>query len=166
MEPEERDGIGNETSITRRMPAGVGVFQRIKPHIRIAMIIQRIAGFRHDRVRREEVTQRRVVPAGVVKIQPQRRLLPLPGEANARRRRPRREASGTEGPVAHLARFHRPAEGDRRAAEVVAQQPVERPVAAQGDAVTIVRSLLNWQLIFLGSKSPSSLEKYMRYIFP
>ena len=148
------------------MPAGIGVLQRVEAHIRIAMIIQRIAGIRHERIRREEVAQRRVVPAGVVKVQPQRRLLPLPGETVARRHRPRREASGAEGPVAHLARLRRPAEGDRRAAEVVAQQPVERPVAAQGDAVTIVRSLLNWQLIFLGSKSPSSLEKYMRYIFP
>mgnify|MGYP006969323855 CR=1 FL=1 len=89
-------------------------------------------------VRRQEVTQRWVVPAGVVKVQPQRRLLPLPGEAVARRRRPRREASGTEGPVAHLARLRRPAEGDRRAAKMVIQQPVERPVAAQGDALYIV----------------------------
>ena len=117
------------------MPAGVSVLQRVKPHIRIAMIIQRIAGIRDDRVRREEMTQRRVIPAGVVKVQPQRRLLPLPREANARRRRPRREASGAKGPVAHLARLRRPAEGDRRAAEMVAQQPVERPAAAQGDAL-------------------------------
>jgi len=86
-----------------------------------------------------EATQRRVVPAGVVKVQPQRRLLPLAGEANARRRRPRREASGTEGPVAHLARLCRPAEGDRRAAEMVIQQPKKRPAAVQGDALYIVR---------------------------
>jgi hypothetical protein len=50
-----------------------------------------------------------------------------------RRRQSRREATRTEGPVAHLARLRRPAEGDRRAAEMVAQQPVERPAAAQGD---------------------------------
>ena len=85
------------------------------------------------------MTQRRVVPAGVVKVQPQRRLLPLPREANARRRRPRREASGTEGPVAHLARLRRPAEGDRRAAEMVAQQPVERPKSVRVDFVFISR---------------------------
>jgi len=93
------------------MPAGVGVLQRVEAHIRIAMVIQRIAGIRHDRIRRQEMTQRRVVPAGVVKVQPQRRLLPLPREANARRRRPRREAARPKGPVAHLARLRRPAEG-------------------------------------------------------
>ena len=85
------------------------------------------------------MTQRRVVPAGVVKVQPQRRLFPLPREANARRRRPRREATRTEGPVAHLARLRRPAEGDRRAAEVVAQQPVERPKSVRVDFVFISR---------------------------
>jgi len=88
-------------------------------------------------VRPQEMTQRRVVPAGVVKVQPQRRLLPLPGETVARRRRPRREASGAEGPVAHFAHLRRPAEGDRRAAEVVIQQPVERPAAAQGHALAV-----------------------------
>ena len=60
------------------------VLERVKPHIRIAMIIQRIAGIRDDRVRRQEVTQRRVIPAGVVKVQPQRRLLSLPGRMSPR----------------------------------------------------------------------------------
>ena len=98
------------------------------------------------------MTQRRVVPAGVVKVQPQRRLFPLPREANARRRRPRREATRTEGPVAHLARLRRPAEGDRRAAEVVAQQPVERPAAAQG-------SMFEYSSIFSFSSISSPNQK-------
>jgi hypothetical protein len=103
-----------------------------------SLVIQRILRFRHDRIRRQEVTQRRVIPAGVVKVQPQHRLLPLPGETAARRRRPRREASGAEGPVAHLARLRRPAEDDRCAAEMVIQQPKERPAAAQGNALAMV----------------------------
>jgi hypothetical protein len=110
------------------VPARVGVLERIEAHIRIAMIVQRIARLRNNRIRREEVTQRRVIPAGVVEIQPQRRLLPLPREANARRRRPRRKAGDAEGTIAQLARPGRPAYGVGRPAQVVRQQPVERPV--------------------------------------
>jgi hypothetical protein len=54
-----------------------------------------------------------------------------------RQRQSRREATRTEGPVAHLARLRRPAEGDRCAAEMVAQQPAERPAAAQGHALAV-----------------------------
>jgi hypothetical protein len=92
------------------------------------MVVQRIARGRHDAVRCEEVTQRRVVPAGVVVVEPQRRLLPLSGEAIGGRR-------CTEGFVAHLARLRRPAEGVRRAAEMVGQQPVQHTAAAHGDAL-------------------------------
>jgi hypothetical protein len=52
------------------MPAGVGVLERVKAHVRIAMVVQRIARLRCDRIRREEAPQRRVIPAGVVEIQP------------------------------------------------------------------------------------------------
>jgi len=62
------------------------VLHRVEAHIRIAMVIQRIARRRHQRVRREEVAQRRVIPARAVVVEPQACLLPLPGEANARRR--------------------------------------------------------------------------------
>jgi len=51
-----------------------------------------------------------------------------------RQRQPRREATRAEGLVAYLTRLRRSAEGDRCAAEMVAQQPAERPAAAQGDA--------------------------------
>jgi hypothetical protein len=51
-----------------------------------------------------------------------------------RQRQPKREATRAEGLGAYLTRLRRPAEGDRCAAGMVAQQPVERPVAAQGDA--------------------------------
>ena len=76
------------------MPGRVGILHRVEARIRIAMIVQRIARGRHDRIRREELAQRRVIPAGAVIVQPQAGLLPLPGEANARRRRARREAGG------------------------------------------------------------------------
>ncbi len=48
-----------------------------------------------------------------------------------RQRQPKREATLAEGLGAYLTRLRRPAEGDRCAAGMVAQQPVERPVAAQ-----------------------------------
>jgi hypothetical protein len=54
-----------------------------------------------------------------------------------RQRQPKREATRAEGLRAYLTRLRRPAEGDRCAAEMVAQQPVERPVAAQGDAPAV-----------------------------
>jgi hypothetical protein len=44
------------------VPAGVGVLERVKPHVRIAMVVQRIARLRNERVRREEVAQRRLLP--------------------------------------------------------------------------------------------------------
>jgi hypothetical protein len=45
------------------------VFQRIEAHIRIAMIVQRIARLRNKRIRREEAPQRRVIPAGMVMVE-------------------------------------------------------------------------------------------------
>jgi hypothetical protein len=48
------------------------------------MVVERIARLRHDTVRREEVTQRRVVPAGVVVVETEACLFPLTGEAVAR----------------------------------------------------------------------------------
>ncbi len=44
------------------MPGRVGVLERVEARICIAMIIQRIARRRHDRVRREELAQRHFFP--------------------------------------------------------------------------------------------------------
>jgi hypothetical protein len=60
------------------------------------------------------MSQRRVIPAGVIEVQPRRRLLPLPREAIGGRRRPRRKAGDAEGTVAQLARPGRPAHGEVR----------------------------------------------------
>ena len=59
------------------MPGRVGILHRVEARIRIAMIVQRIARGRHDRIRREELAQRRVIPAGAVVVEIER-LFPKP----------------------------------------------------------------------------------------
>jgi len=62
------------------MPRGVGVLQRVVQHVRVPVQRLRVARLRHHRIRLHKPPQRRVVPSGIVKVQPYCTLFTLPGE--------------------------------------------------------------------------------------
>ena len=63
------------------MTIRVIVQNRVVSSVSVAIEELGVGGIRHNRIRADEPPQRRVVPAGVIVVQPRPLLPPLPGEA-------------------------------------------------------------------------------------